>query len=535
MAILATMSGYSLEKESDSGVGAGIDFADPDGPLAPLYLRNGHVVTAILLAAIFVLLNFARLNHTDIWGHLRFGEAMLDSRTFPAGEQFCPYAEPSVSTVKYAWLSQVLFAIVFRAGEFLGGSDPLARIARGADALRFLLAVLVLARFWQLFFAFRRVSGSNLLAACGVLFVASLSLSLAVIRPQVVAEVLFAGLLVLLTAPQYGWKTVVGIVAVLVVWANAHGSYPIGLATVGITLAARLATHLFGPPPRLFLASIDTDLRNLALALLLAVLGVAFLNPEGPRIFLGTAEMARQPNVRAMDEWQPLWSPVATGGRVVYSIAVSVLAAAFLVARARPAPLFLLGVAMFAIPPLLSQRTLLWLLTAIPWLTLPEFAKGIRRWQPTWWNSVPSFRKTLLVGMFVGLALMWSIPVQHAIGRKPARVELSLSDGTPWREALAVESPKLVPETPLARELVTTYPGGKFVGTIFASDTLGDFFLWKLQAPVPVFMYSHVHLFSAEQWSRFTQIRDARPGWQTALDAAGINLVVFYAEQNFAI
>lgn len=529
------MTKYSLEVERSERVGAGIDFADPNGPLAPYYLRNGHVVTAVLLTALFVLLNFAKLWHTDLWGHLRFGEQIIDSRSFLAGEVFCPFAEPTVFTVNYCWLSQVAFAAVFRAGQWLAGGDAVAQLAGGADALRFLLAVIVILRFIALYFAFFRASQSNLLAAAGLLFIASVSLSLAVIRPQIFAELLFALLLIPLSGAEVSRRAVILIPCILVIWANAHGSYPIGFILLGVVAGGRLVGHLVGPSPRWFLASIDVSLRRLILAGVLGLVGVAFLNPEGPRIFAVTLEMARQPNVRAMDEWQPIWSPVAGGAQIGMALGMALILVGLVAARGRPGGVFVLGLVAFAVPPVLSQRAILWFLTVAPWLVLPAMGEAVRRWSPTWWHSVPSFRKTMLVGMCAGLAVMWSIPAQAIMGQRNADLRRSLSDGTPWPQALAITDSDAIAGSKLVEAITAHYPDGRFSGGIFANETLGDFFLWRLTAPVPIYMYSHVHLFSPEQWGRYVAIRDARGGWEPLLDRAAINLVVLYAEQKLPL
>ena len=59
--------------EEEFVLGAGLDFADPNSRLAPLYLRTSGVVVAALLAVVFVLLSLAPVWHTDVWAHLRFG------------------------------------------------------------------------------------------------------------------------------------------------------------------------------------------------------------------------------------------------------------------------------------------------------------------------------------------------------------------------------------------------------------------------------------------------------------------------------
>src|SRR5262245_22031974 len=74
--------------EEEFTLGAGIDFADPHSPLAPLYLHTSHVVAAIALAVLFVLATWVQVWHTDVWAHLRFGEYMVQNGRLPTREMF---------------------------------------------------------------------------------------------------------------------------------------------------------------------------------------------------------------------------------------------------------------------------------------------------------------------------------------------------------------------------------------------------------------------------------------------------------------
>src|SRR5262249_34975417 len=156
---------------------------------------------------------------------------------------------------------------------------------------------------------------------------------------------------------------------------------------------------------------------------------------------------------------------------------------------------------------------------AAPWLAIPEISPVLRAGSPSWWKSTPSFRKTLLAGLFVAISILFSIPVKRLLGNNGNDPDKSLSRGTPWMQAMAVESPKLVPDTALAKAIANTYPNGRFTGAIFAQDVLGDFFVWRLPTPVPVFIYSHVHLFSPARWREYTMIRDLQSGMETRLDS----------------
>src|SRR5438876_6949829 len=99
------MAKHGLFVASEAGVGAGIDFADPNSPLARYYLRTGHCIAAAILAVVLIILNFSPLWHSDIWAHVRFGDRLLQSHAFPDGEPFTPFGDKTVGPIYGPWLS----------------------------------------------------------------------------------------------------------------------------------------------------------------------------------------------------------------------------------------------------------------------------------------------------------------------------------------------------------------------------------------------------------------------------------------------
>jgi hypothetical protein len=54
------------DEAAPAPLGAGIDFSDPNSPLARYYCRSSHVAAAVVLGLIFVFFGFVPLWHTDI-------------------------------------------------------------------------------------------------------------------------------------------------------------------------------------------------------------------------------------------------------------------------------------------------------------------------------------------------------------------------------------------------------------------------------------------------------------------------------------
>lgn len=180
---------------------------------------------------------------------------------------------------------------------------------------------------------------------------------------------------------------------------------------------------------------------------------------------------------------------------------------------------------------------LVWWLMVAPWVAIVIAAHG-RSAAPAaaaGWR-LPSLRKTVLVALLITVAVLWSIPVQDALSGQPTPLRLSVSAATPWQVAaqLTAATPRepAAPLPELRALLAANYPGGRFTGTVFASETLGDFFYWDLGADTPVFIYTHVHLFTPRHWQECRTVRYGLAGWRQVLDRYGANLVVVEADRH---
>jgi hypothetical protein len=520
-------------------IGAGFDFADPDSVLAPLYLRASAVTAVALLTGVFLLINYAPLWHTDIWGHLKFGQWMVQNGRLPERDPFCPFAEGDTGAIHYSWLGQVGLYLLYHAGELLAGGDALERMAGGAALLRFGHALLVVLRCAVLLAAFRRLSGSTALAVVALAFVLGLSIgNVAVLRPQVLGEFFLACVLMALSRPVLSRRALTLVPLLLAVWANTHGSFAAGLVLLAAVAAGR-ALEALRASGRWSIRGVATDpqLRRLILVLLASVVAVAALNPSGPAIFVETLRMTAHPNVLAQDEWQPLHFRLGEGGQWTYLAILAVLAATRLGSRCRLSPTMVLLILVFAGQPLLRQRMLVWWLMIAPWIMVRYWPAWRARWRGRLASgeSVPSFRKTLAAGTLVLLALLWSIPGQWLLAGQPVLLERALSGGTPWRLTYQLAHPASTDARglpALQKHLAELYPGGRFIGCVFASETLGDLVLWDLAPRTPVFIYTHVHLFTPEHWQRCLAVRSGSPAGRAILDRYRVNLVVVEPDFN---
>ena len=88
-------------------------------------------------------------------------------------------------------------------------------------------------------------------------------------------------------------------------------------------------------------------------------------------------------------------------------------------------------------------------------------------------------------------------------------------------------------ETPLQadrylREQYEADIDGKLSRSIFTSETVGDYLLWdlRLNPPVKITCYTHVHLLPTDHWQRCLIVKEGRPGWQDELDRWRVQFLV---------
>ena len=169
--------------------------------------------------------------------------------------------------------------------------------------------------FVVLLWAFRRLTGSLPYALVGVLLVVAMSIAvhLRILRPQILGELAFATLLLALSKPVLSRRALVLIPVIFVLWANCHGSFPIGFILLGVFLAGRVlqiawdavrdARPGMGPWPWAVrtIRSVwgDAQTRRLGLVIVVALVAVAALNPHGPALFRYSSELRGTPTSRS--------------------------------------------------------------------------------------------------------------------------------------------------------------------------------------------------------------------------------------------
>lgn len=509
-------------------LGAGIDWSDPNSPLAPFYLTVAGVLCVFVLGLAVFLMSVFPLWHTDFWAHLKYGEWISAERKLPDREPLSPFTDKHQPMFDALWLTQVGYHGLFRAGSSAAGGDAARHMAGGVEFIRIAHTLAAVATLALLGLAYRRVSGSVAWGAIGMLLVLGLMLTpLGTQRPQAFALVGYAAVLCGLSRPVPTRRAVLWMPLVVVLWANLHGSFVVGIALIGAVMLGR-GIEVFRETASARAIWRDVAIRRLVAILMLSVAAVAVLNPYGPALYLNVVRFGGNPNLRTIAEWQPLDFSHPRGGHWAYFAVVILLVLTQLTSPRPFTPTQVLLVITVGIWPLFQQRAMSWWLPLVPWLIAPHWVAAAGRWGLRLPEDVPSFRKTMLAVLLMGLAVLVAPLSTWAKTGRPRPLTTALHPGTPADVAAALMGQEPVNPNRVAElvKVIQKQYGGRYTGRVFTSEVQGEYLLWALPADAPVMLYNHAQLFAPDYWTECLTVKAAGPGWWEVLDRYRVGVVV---------
>ncbi len=436
--------------------------------------RRSHLLTmsqlwafaAVALPVVAALR--ATIVTNDLAYQIRAGNLMLHSHHLLRIDTFT-FTAAGRPWVDQQWGSQILFALVYRAGGWAGLAMSRAALV-GAMAL-------------FTFLACRAAGTSTRVAAWLSLAGFVLWVEGAALRPQILGMTLFAAAvwLVFERHRHPGWLW--ALFPLTALWANLHGSFFLAPLLLGLAWLQDVTDRA----PR--------AKRTVTVALASAV--AATLNPFGLRVWSYAFGISTNPVItRVISEWQPPTIRDTSGAFFLGSIAA---VAAFLLLRGRRTPwptLVLIGV--FAVIGLEAVRGIFW------WgLLVPPVVAGLLPEMPDREDAPSPVNGIIVVGL-VAIAVA-SLPVWRA--------------GT-----LSAPSPTLVGNAPvgLTEELRRVLrPGERFFNPVpWAS-------WFELEIPRnPLFLDPRIEVFPRSVLDKHQDVSFGRQGWQRVLDRWRIRVVV---------
>jgi hypothetical protein len=451
---------------------------------------------ATVLVGIFVFLNLSPIRLHDFWWHLKAGEEIVTTGRIPAVDAFS-FTRPGEPYPSYAmyWLAEsAIYGLYSRGGLAL---------------VIFAHSLSITAAYALLLWLAYRASRSGRLAAAATLFGAVLGFDAWNVRPQAITYLL--GALYLWAIYRYRWRPRPWLLIIFPVgmgiWANVHGSFPVGFLLLAIWLAdeARCVLLAFLKKEPAGPRRTARRLAPPALALLLACLA-CLANPRGPGIITYVRELAGNPVIRTL---VPEWAAPSFDSRVGALFLVGLLFSAVVLALTprRPAFFQLATFVLFGALGLSSSRGVVWFGIVMVPILAEHFAAlraglrprpglgGDQAAEPVLavgGGQVGSRRRTrpasvLLDGLLVGIllaGLILSLPwLKHLIPLPPSKSGL-ISAETP------VEATRI---------LLQEQPPGN----LFADLAYGSYLIWAAAGRYPVFADTRLDFYPLEFWRNY--------------------------------
>lgn len=243
-----------------------------------------HYAPALLLLVI-VVADGAQFADPDLWGHIRAGQAILEQGHIILRDTYS-YSAFGQLYRNHEWLTEVLMALIYNHGGVIG--LKLWKFTCAALTFGFLAAGL-------------SETGASATVQLYVLMCTSVALTLEMqFRPQLFTYLLFTTLLMILARHNYrGSARIWLMIPIMALWANLHGGFVIGIATLGIY------TAVVGMQDLIAEKGLKRTLR-LALITLAATL-VTLVTPWGISLWHEVIRPVFSPAIRTLIvDWHPL-------------------------------------------------------------------------------------------------------------------------------------------------------------------------------------------------------------------------------------
>lgn len=422
-------------------------------------------LVALALVALRPLL--MTISPHDFWWHLAEGRRIAAEGRVPQFDYFS-YTQYGKPFFDQMWLSQWLIFKVYQTG--------------GLPLIVFGQSVIITATYGLLLWlAAQRADNAKVAAVILMLGVMPVSFDNWPVRPQTFAFPCFALFVTILTLfrLQKASRALWLLPIIEVFWVNAHGSFPLGLILVALTLIGETIRHWRGEDVA------RKSLVQLTLCLVLCSVSI-LINPRGFAVIDYVRVVLNAPETRLSAEWLP--PDIKTANGAIFFAFLSFYIVALCIGRKRISLTDVFVSLPFGVQGMREGRSIVWFALA----AFPIVAAALRRDKK---NVVeagkPAFN--LLLISFVWLlpfaVLPWWKP---SLGLPPSLGEL-LDPDTPIAAVRALQ--KL--HAPLRPK------------RLWHDEATGSYLIWA--APEQkVFIDTRFELYPWQQWQDSIDFRHAR-------------------------
>jgi hypothetical protein len=487
-------------------------------------LSARRLIVFVLLASIFTMTAGA-ISDPDFWWHLRTGQLIFETHAVPHADPFS-FTGYGAHWVAHEWLTEVLMFAVFKLTGWGG-----------------LVTVFSLVMTAALGFAYCGAArrGAHPFVACAATLLGALATApIWGVRPQMISF-LFTSIFVFVlddyARDDHGRddhsfadrrrRTLWLLVPVMLVWANMHGGFALGLALVALAGAGVVLDELLRGDatqtdeerapraPRIRRAW--ARLRPLCLVFATCA-AVVPLNPNGVRLFAYPFETISS---RAMQRYIIEWFSPDFHQPYAHALAILLFATFAALAlspkRARAGELLLVCVSAYA--ALRAWRNIpLFALVAIPPLAEHSWSFINDRLRSRRDEARPTVGTKMTVGLALNAALLVCVP----LGLCVARV-VSVA-----RNQSAVEAEKFPAG---AVEFMRAHAE---MDRAFNAYGWGGYVIWKLYPQRRVFIDGRADVYGDALVEKYLSAENGERGWRATLDEYNVNAAMIRPDAPLA-
>ncbi|MDB5390235.1 MAG: hypothetical protein JWM11_5881, partial [Planctomycetaceae bacterium] len=473
-------------------------------------------------ALFFVYLSVQPLFHTDLWGHVAYGEWILEHRALPVEDPYVEYAK-GVPVIASAWLGQIVLAVAYR----VGGPEGISGLF---TVLVWISYVLLVSAYW---WKCRQIGTAMLSMWLAFFLVWSRH---ATVRPEMFATFSFVVLIGVFcwldrrrdlsetgTVKSRSWRGELGLAMLVFVtflfWANAHGSFLVGVLMLSCQAVGRFLEAAW--TTRSVSRTItDRDFhRWLMLAEIAAI--ACLINPYGMDNVINALQFSKNPNLPDVLEWKHLQFFFVEGVQMCLSWVLMLFLYRVSKQPVRPAEILMLGV--LTVATVFNVRMIGWYGFVFAYAMLPHLAEVIRR-ATAWFEATIASRESLLGRTLHYRSHMISIVCLFFVWCGFALSQLgSMALGGEARKSDRVYSKN----TPRAvTDFLRRHPPA---GLVFNPQWWGDWLAWNGPPGLKVFMTTNaVHLAPNRYWRDYMELATGSPNWQKEIDKYNIETMIIH-------
>ncbi len=469
-------------------------------------IKIEHLWALIILVGIFIFVNTHPVRPYDFWWHITVGREILTTGHIPTTDIYS-YTEIGQSYPSYQmfWLMEAILYFVYKTG--------------GLSLVVFFQAVLVTSAYGLIFWICKRVTNSWRLGAVGTLFAAALGMNDWNVRPQGITFLLASLILMAIyeyrRKPRWTWLVIIPIC--MLVWANSHGTFFIGLILISLWLGQSVwkaikyrIKHEIG----------DNAKQVVVPAIILGISAlVCLINPRGLGIIDYLKTLTSNSIIQNLvTEWAPPTFTSLMG--IIFFIGLIGSGLLLIFSPKHPDIYQIVTYLVFGIIGLRTSRGSVWFGLVTAPIMAEHLSEVVNRFRKP---AIPEGNQKgawLVNYLFVLLIMVMGV--------------ITL----PWFKSTlplpTVKAGLISGETPVeaTQVLLAEHPPKQ----VFNAMSFGSYLIWAAYPQYQVFVDSRIELFPEDIWLDYLDISNANEDWETKLSDYGINtLMLSPAEQPLLI